>query len=77
MTTYVPPPEVPPPAVTEVQDPYPNKAIAAALTTIVTVAVQWVASGELGLQQEGITAIGGAFATLLVYAVSNWKRRGK
>ncbi len=73
MTTYDPPP------VTEivVADQYPNKAIAAAVTTIGTVLVQLATSGwNLSLNQEGITAIGGAVATVLVYAVSNWKRRG-
>ena len=58
------------------RDPYPNKAIAAAVTTITTVAVQWAATGELQFTQEGITALGGAVATGLVWFVSNWKRKG-
>ena len=73
MTVYEPIPPTPPPPT---RDPYPNKAVAAALTTLVTVGVQWAVSGELGLEQEGITALGGALATLVVYAVSNWKRLG-
>lgn len=75
MTTYLPPPDAPltDPAPT---DPYPNKAIAAAVTTLVTAAVQWIVSGSLQLDQEGITVIGGAVATVLVYVISNWKRRG-
>lgn len=69
MTTHVTTPSPP--------DPYANKAVAAALTTIVTVIVQLAASDwKLSLDQEGITAIGGAVATVLVYAISNWKRRG-
>jgi hypothetical protein len=75
MTTHSPlPPEVPPP--TKVEDPYPNKAIAAALTTLATVGIQWATSEGFSLEQEGITAIGGAAATLLVWFVSNWKKRG-
>ena len=58
-------------------DPYPNKAVAAAIITIVTVVVQMAMSDwKLSLEQEGITAIGGAVATLFVYIISNWKRRG-
>jgi hypothetical protein len=58
-------------------DPYPNKAIAAAVTTLATVIVQLATSDwKLSLDQEGITAIGGAIATILVYAISNWRRRG-
>ena len=74
MTTHYSAKEIPSaPAV----DPYPNKAIAAALTTIATVIVQMASSDwKLSLDQEGITAIGGAIATILVYAVSNWRRRG-
>lgn len=58
------------------EDPYSNKAIASALTTIVAVGVQWVSTGELELRQEGTTALAGAVATLLVYAVSNWRKLG-
>jgi hypothetical protein len=76
MTTYVPPSEVLSPPV-EVKDPYPNKAIAAAVTTLATVGAQWIATGAIQLDQEGITLIGGAVATILVYAVSNWKRKGR
>ena len=73
MTTYEPEPVTPP---EDVADPYPNKAIAAAVTALVTVAVQWAATGSLQLDQEGITALGGAAATVLVYVISNWKKRG-
>jgi hypothetical protein len=55
-------------------DPKPNKALAAALTTVAGVAVQWATTGHLSLDQEGVTAITGAVATLLVYAVSNYRR---
>ena len=72
MTTYHDPP-VPD---QNVKDPFANKAIATALTTLLTVGVQWAASEDLGLEQEGITAAGGALATLLVWLVSNWKRKG-
>lgn len=72
MTTVVPPQTPTPPV-----DVYPNKAIAAALVTILTVLAQLIATDwNLSLNQEGITAIGGAVATLVVYMVSNWKRRG-
>lgn len=69
MTTHV--------SATPPEDPYANKAVAAALVTIVTLLVQMASSDwKLSLDQEGITAIGGAITTLLVWAVSNWKRRG-
>ena len=72
MTTLHPPgePIVPP------EDPYPNKAIAVSVTTLVTAGLQWVVSGDVQLDQEGITVVGGAAASVLVYAVSNWKKRG-
>lgn len=74
--TVEPPPAPPQPPGTT--DPYPNKAIVAAIITLVTVFVQLAASDwDLSLEQEGITAIGGAVATLLVYAVSNWRRLGR
>lgn len=69
---------VPNPPTNPPEDPYANKAVAAALTTIATVLVQLALSDwELSLEQEGITALGGAIATLLVYVVSNWKRIGR
>jgi hypothetical protein len=61
---------------TPVGDPFANKAIAAGLTTIAGVATQWIATGAFSLSQEGATAIVGGVATFLVWAVSNWKRRG-
>ena len=70
MTTLQPP--SPPTPV----DPYPNKAIATAVTALVTAGIQWAASGEFQLDQEGITVLGGALATVLVYVVSNWKKLG-
>lgn len=73
MTTLDPnPPAEPAPVV----DPHPNKAVATAVTTLITVGIQWLATGGLQLDQEGITALGGAVATVLVYAISNWKPRG-
>jgi hypothetical protein len=58
-------------------DPYANKAVATALVTILTVLAQLASSDwNISFDQEGITAIGGAVATLVVYVVSNYKRRG-
>lgn len=58
-------------------DPYANKAVAAALVTLLTVIIQLASSDwKISLDQEGITAIGGAITTLVVWAVSNFKRRG-
>jgi len=78
MTTLQPPDPAPPikPLIETPEDPYPNKAVATALTTLVTAGIQWAASGSLQLDQEGLTVLGGAAATLLVYFVSNWKKRG-
>jgi hypothetical protein len=50
---------------------YPNKAYAAALTTVSGVAAQWLATGSFSMTQEGTTAIVGAVATGLVWLVSN------
>jgi hypothetical protein len=58
------------------EDPYPNKAIAAAVTTLLAVAIQWLTSETFTFEQEGVTAIAGAVTTVLVYVLSNWKRRG-
>ena len=69
MTTFSTPPpgtKAPP------EDPYPNKAV----TTLVTTAIQWAASGSIQFTQEVITLLGGALATVLVWFVSNWKRKG-
>lgn len=76
MTTYKPPDTyqgLPP---DKVADPYPNKAIAAAVTVLMTALTQWIATGDLEIDQEGITIIGGGFATALVWYISNWKRKG-
>jgi hypothetical protein len=72
MTTVQPPPAVDPP----LKDPLPNKAIAALVTGLITFGSQWAATGSFQFDQEGITAIGVAAATVLVYYVSNWKKKG-
>lgn len=59
------------------RDPYPNKALAALVTALLTVALQWASTGNFNLGGEGATAIGGALATLLVYWVSNHRRLGR
>lgn len=59
---------------TQPADPYANKALVAAATTVAGVAVQWIVTGAISLGQEGATALTGAVATLLVYWVSNKKR---
>lgn len=77
MTTLEPAnPNTPPGVTTPQPDLYPNKALAAAITTVAGVLVQWLTTGGFTLDEEGITAIVGGVASLLVYAVSNWKRRG-
>ena len=55
-------------------DPSANKAVVAALATVIGVVVQWLSTGHFTLGQEGATAITGAVTTLLVYAVSNYRR---
>ena len=65
-----------PPEPKTVEDPYPNKAIATAATALATFGLQWAVSGEFSLDQEGITVVGGAAATVLVWFVSNWKKLG-
>jgi|tagenome__1003787_1003787.scaffolds.fasta_scaffold20728623_2 hypothetical protein len=74
--TTLPPQQPTSPATPVPVDPYPNKALAVLLTTIVGVVTQWLSTGHFSLGQEGATAIVGAVATLLVWAVSNFKRRG-
>lgn len=71
-TPVNPPQPAPAVVVTPVNDP--NKAIAALLTTIVGVIVQWLSTGTFTLGQEGATAIVGAVATILVYLVDNRKK---
>lgn len=55
-------------------DPYANKAIVAAVTTVTGVAVQWLSTGTFDLGSEGATTLVGAVVTLLVYAVSNRRK---
>ena len=64
-TTYQPPAPV---------EPLPNKALVSALGTVVLVVLRWVVSGDLQLDDEGLIALAGAVTSLLVYAVSNFKR---
>lgn len=52
----------------------PNKAIVAALATVVTTGVRWAVSDDLNLNDEGLIALGGAITTVLVYAVSNFRK---
>lgn len=68
MTTYKAPKEVVP------VDPRPNKAVVAGVGTIVSVGLSWLVSGKFTLDNEGIVALGGAVTTVLVYAVSNYKK---
>lgn len=76
MTTYDP--NHPQPGqITPREDPYANKTLAAFVTTICGLAIQFVSTGgEFQLDQEGTTAIVGGIATFLVWFVSNWKRKG-
>jgi hypothetical protein len=62
------------PAPVEPQDPYANKAVVAAVTTLTGVLVQFLTTGDVSFDQEGATALVGGVATLLVYAISNRKR---
>lgn len=55
-------------------DPYANKAIVAALGTIVTVALRYLVSHDFTLGDEGLVALAGAITTVAVYAVSNFRR---
>jgi hypothetical protein len=55
-------------------DPYANKSIVAALTTIVGVAIQWLSTGAFTLAAEGTTALTGAVVTVLVYVVTNRRK---
>lgn len=56
------------------EDPYANKAVMPALVMVIAVILQYVTSEGFSLQQEGVTVLAGAISTLLVYAVSNWKK---
>ena len=61
----------PPPVPTE---PLANKAVVAAIGTIVTVLLRWAVSGEFTLSDEGLISLAGAITTTAVYAVSNYRR---
>jgi hypothetical protein len=64
-------PVAPPPAP---DDPYANKAVIAAIGTLVTTGLRWAISGEFSLNDEGVVALAGAITTVAVYAVSNYRR---
>lgn len=68
------PPEQEPPLHDYRADPLPNKAIVAAVGTVVLAGVRWAISGELNVSDEGVVALAGALTTLGVYAVSNFRR---
>jgi hypothetical protein len=55
------------------EDPNANKAVIAAIGTIVTVGVQAATSGSFELDQEGIVALTGALTTVLVWLASNFQ----
>lgn len=55
-------------------EPYGNKAVVAAIGSIVTVLLRWAVSGEFTLSDEGLVALAGAITTVAVYAVSNYRR---
>jgi hypothetical protein len=42
--------------------------------TLVTTGLRWVISGEFQASDEGVVALAGAVTTVLVYAVSNYRR---
>ena len=56
------------------EDPYANKAVVAAVGTIVTTGLRWAVSGDFSLSDEGLVALAGAITTVAVYAVSNYRR---
>lgn len=55
-------------------EPYANKAVVSALGTIVLVLLRWAVSHEFTLNDEGLITLGGAITSVLVYAVSNFRR---
>ena len=55
-------------------EPYANKAVVAAIGSIVTVLLRWAVSDEFTLSDEGLVALAGAITTVAVYAVSNFRR---
>jgi hypothetical protein len=62
------------PITTTPDDPYANKAVVAAIGTLITVGLRWAVSDDFTLNDEGIIAIAGAITTVAVYAVSNYRR---
>jgi hypothetical protein len=61
-----------PPPVPEA--PYANKAVVAAVGTIVTVGLRWAVSHRFNLDDEGVITLAGAITTLAVYSISNYRR---
>jgi uncharacterized membrane protein (GlpM family) len=57
-----------------IEEPYANKALVAAVGTIVTVLLRWAVSGEFNFTDEGLVTLAGAVTTLVVYTVSNFKQ---
>lgn len=55
-------------------EPYANKAVTAAIGTVVTVLLRWAVSGDFTLSDEGLITLAGAITTVAVYAVSNFRR---
>jgi hypothetical protein len=55
-------------------DTYANKAVIAALGTVVTVGLRWAVSHHFTLSDEGLVTLAGAITTVGVYAVSNYRR---
>lgn len=59
----------------DVEPPYANKPKVNALALVTTAVVMFFATGqEIEFEQEGVLAIGGGVATLLVYLASNFKK---
>jgi hypothetical protein len=55
-------------------EPFANKAVVAAIGTIVTVGLRWAVSGHFTLSDEGLVALAGSITTVAVYSVSNFRR---
>lgn len=55
-------------------EPYSNKALVAAVGTLVTVGLRWAVSNHFTLSDEGLVALAGAITTVAVYSVSNFRR---
>lgn len=58
----------------DVEPNRPNKAVVAAVGTITTTGLRWLVSGEFQASDEGLVALAGAVTTVLVWAVSNYRR---